>query len=397
MKVKISKIKQIAILVVSLGLFFSCSEKRKLEGKITFVFSSNVRAQLDPCGWKKNPLGGLSRKLTYVNQIKEKGIDPIILDAGEALFPSPFVLDNTRSADEYKAKSFIKGFQDIGCDAINIGKYDLAGGHKFLKNIIDSTSIPFISANLRIKETGKLFSKPYVLIDRDPFRVGVIGLTNLIEEKNNYFTIDDMYETGNKYIEEVRKIADLIILLVNADRKEKKVIQDKFVNADYIIMSHDITRTRKGQQQPKDKPPVFNPGKQGKYLGILELEISDLDSKFVDIGYFEKIIETSKRRLENYQKKDPNTPLKKLYSDNQSVYRQIVNIEQQLNEAQSTLNKSVNKTKFDLIGMSRKIKDDSRMLDFVDQCLAKEKIMRGDTSVYPKHKHGHNHNHNHKW
>ena len=86
------------------------------------------------------------------------------------------------------------------------------------------------------------------------------------------FVLDDIYKTVKKYIKEVRKKADLVVLLINADKKEKQILQNEFVDADYIVMSHDISRTRKGHPQPKDKPPVYNPGKQGKYLALLELE-----------------------------------------------------------------------------------------------------------------------------
>jgi len=217
-----------------------------------------------------------------------------------------------------------------------------------------------------------------------------------LDKGNRDFVLDDMYKTGQKYIKEVRKKADLVVLLINADKKEKQILQNEFVDADYIVMSHDISRTRKGHPQPKDKPPVYNPGKQGKYLALLELEISDLDSNFVDISYYEKIRENSKRRLENFQRKDPKTPLKELYEDNQAVFRQIVNLENQLNEAELAINTALNMNKFDLIPMSQKIKDDKTMIAFVSQCLAKEKKLRGDTSIFPKDNHKHNHDHDHK-
>ena len=148
----------------------------------------------------------------------------MILDAGEVLFDSPIVLDNTRSADEYKARNIIKGYEEIGCNAINIGGYELAGGVKFLQSIMDSTDIPFISANLRNKSTGKLFTDPYVIVDREPFRIGIIGLTNLLKDGNKYIVMDDIYESGKKYMKEIRRKADLVVILVNADKKEKQVV-----------------------------------------------------------------------------------------------------------------------------------------------------------------------------
>ncbi len=295
------------------------------------------------------------------------------------LFDSPLVLDNTRSADEYKAKNIIKGYEKIGCDAINIGGYELAGGVKFLQNIMDSTDIPFISANLRNKSTGKLFADPYVIVDREPFRVGVIGLTSLLKDGNKYIVMDDIYKSGKKYMKEVRKKADIVIMLVNADRKEKQILQDEFKGADYIVISRDISRTRQGQPQQKSVTPVYCPGKQGKYMAFMEMDITHIDSPYVDVSYYNKLIQNSERRIANYQKKNPDIPLKELYSDNQAVYRQIVTLEKQLVDAKDQIANARNKVDFELIPMSKKITDNPKMLSFVDGILAKDKQLRGSS------------------
>jgi 2',3'-cyclic-nucleotide 2'-phosphodiesterase (5'-nucleotidase family) len=303
----------------------------------------------------------------------------VILDAGEVLFDSPIVLDNTRSADEYKARNIIKGYEEIGCNAINIGGYELAGGVKFLQSIMDSTDIPFISANLRNKSTGKLFTDPYVIVDREPFRVGVIGLTSLIKDGNKFIVMDDIYISGKKYMKEIRKKADIVIMLVNADRKEKQILQDEFKGADYIVISRDISRTRQGQPQQKSVTPVYCPGKQGKYMAFMEMDITHIDSPYVDVSYYNKLIQNSERRIANYQKKNPDIPLKELYSDNQAVYRQIVTLEKQLVDAKDQIANARNKVDFELIPMSKKITDNPKMLSFVDGILAKDKQLRGSS------------------
>jgi len=270
----------------------------------------------------------------------------------------------------------VKGYEDIGCDVINIGGYELAGGGEFLDSILQSTTIPFISANLISRSTGKLFTNPYVILERPPFKVGVIGITNLLKKDNTYFDLDNMYEAGNKYIRDLKRKTDIIVLMVNAEGKDKHNIQDNFTDADYIIMSRDISRTRKGHPQAKDRPPIYNPGKQGKYMGLLELEIAHIDSNFVDVSYYDKLIDNSKRRLANFQKKDPDTPLKELYSENQAIYRQIITLEKQLVESEEITKNATNKIKFDLIPMNRGIKDDEEMLAFVDHILLKDGEMR---------------------
>ena len=137
------------------------------ENSATFIVTGNVRAEPNLCGWKSNQMGGLSRKLAYINTLKNKNVNPIILDVGDALFAHPqYTLLNLPRV-KYIAKAILEGYEKIGCDALNIGEYDLAGGYHFLKSLEKKSTIPFISANLREKETGDLAFKPYVIIKQN--------------------------------------------------------------------------------------------------------------------------------------------------------------------------------------------------------------------------------------
>ena len=180
-------------------------------------------------------------------------------------------------------------------------------------------------------------------------------------------------------MKEIRKKADIVIMLVNADRKEKQVLQDEFKDADYIVISRDIARTKQGQPHQKNVTPVFCPGKQGKYMAFMEMDITHIDSPYVDVSYYNKLIQNSERRIANYQKKNPDIPLKELYSDNQAVYRQIVTLEKQLVDAKDQIANARNKVDFELIPMSKKITDNPKMLSFVDGILAKDKQLRGSS------------------
>ena len=83
------KTKENSSIVISilLGLFlFSCSKTTDKEGSATLVVTGNVHSQLDPCGWKRNPTGGLPRKATFINKLRNDGMNPIILDAGDLFF-----------------------------------------------------------------------------------------------------------------------------------------------------------------------------------------------------------------------------------------------------------------------------------------------------------------------
>ena len=70
-------------LILSLSLVlanFSPSESIKL------ILTANVNGETDPCGWKKMPMGGLARKSTIINDIRQDGYTVLIADAGNLFF-----------------------------------------------------------------------------------------------------------------------------------------------------------------------------------------------------------------------------------------------------------------------------------------------------------------------
>ena len=50
------------------------------------IASANINNEIDPCGWKKKPTGGLARRATVVDEFKNSIKDYYIVDAGNLLF-----------------------------------------------------------------------------------------------------------------------------------------------------------------------------------------------------------------------------------------------------------------------------------------------------------------------
>ena len=61
-------------------------------------------------------MGGLSRKLTAINDLRYHGKDPIILDAGDLLFTVPSVVDSNRASEIFRGSAMLDGFEKVGCD-----------------------------------------------------------------------------------------------------------------------------------------------------------------------------------------------------------------------------------------------------------------------------------------
>ena len=95
-------------------------------------------------------MGGLSRRYVKVQELRTEGKNPIIIDAGDLFFSTTNLNENNIESEEFRADAVLKGYDKIGYDAINVGKYELLNGLSFLKIMTSKTDIPFLSANLRL-------------------------------------------------------------------------------------------------------------------------------------------------------------------------------------------------------------------------------------------------------
>ena len=118
------------------------------QGQATLVVTGSVHGQLDPCGWKKKPLGGLSRKLVSINTMRQEGSAPVILDAGDLFFSTSVLDGSNRVSEQFRAIAILKGYEKIGCDAINVGQYELSEGIEILLESEQKSKIHLISAIL---------------------------------------------------------------------------------------------------------------------------------------------------------------------------------------------------------------------------------------------------------
>ena len=317
-----------------------------------------------------------------------------MLDAGDMFFSTKNLNKDNIESERYRANVMIEAYQNIGYDAINIGNYELLAGLEFLKSVDDKCSIPFISANLKDPKTEKLLFDPYVIIERNGLKIGIIGVTNLKPDTLESVQSTDYVQAGNKIINKIKNEVDLIALMANVNRQDQQELSNTFSNADFIFTSGSTNMTRKNTPQKDNGPYVYSFGKQGKYLSVLSTEIKNSSQKLVDVSTYESKIKSINKRFERLQKKDPEKSLEEIYSDQANVLKLIDQYKQDLAKAETSIKDAVNTLKFETIALNRGVKDDKEVLAFVDQSLATckrlDKSPKKNKEASHSHK-GHNH------
>jgi len=301
--------------------------------------------------------------------MRQEGRDPVILDAGDLFFSTPELNDSNRVSEQFRANAILKGYGKIGCDAINVGHHELSAGLEFLLESARKSTIPFISANLRDADTYKLLFEPYLLIQRQGLTIGVVGLTNLVPDTTSAVVMEDYLAAGRRVIDRIRGRVDVVVVLVNSERKSYGVLPQEFPKADLIYTSGSTMMTRPMMKQAEEGPYLYSSGREGRYLNVTDLNIMDKKKPLVNVSYLQENMKYTRRKLDRLGDADPEKSLEELYAGQKNVLNTISQGRAGIARAATTLESAVNTLHFQNAAMDKSIKDDTDMAAFVSQSL----------------------------
>ena len=314
-------------------------------------------------------MGGLPRRYTKVKEIRESGAEPLIVDAGDFFFSTKKIDVRNKQSEKFRAEFILEGFETIGYDVVNVGEYELLLGLPFLKKMSEKVKIPFISANVKDSKSNELIFKPYQIIEKNGLKIGVIGLTNNLPDSSKSMIADDYIKSGLEYVKKVSSISDIIVLLVNSDRKSQSSLVENFPDVDFIVTSGSTNMSRKNSPQKEGGPYFYSCGKQGKYLLQVDMNIKNSKEPIVDISNYKNSLKSINKRFERLQKKDPEKTLEEIYSDQANVLSLIKKYRIELEDSKKAISSAINTIEYNTVGLNRKVKDDKDMLAFIKKSL----------------------------
>ena len=346
-------------------------------------------------------MGGLSRKFVKIQEIRDNGVEPLIVDAGDLFFSTKNIDTKNKNSEMFRARSIINGYSKIGYDVINIGHYEVLNGLPFLKEIVKNSDIPFVSANLKDPNADTLIFNPYQIVTRGNLDIGVLGVTNLLPDTTKSMSADDYIQSCIKYSKELSEKVDIVVALVNATRSDQSKLAEQLPDVDFIVTSGSTNMSRPNSSQKEGGPFLYSCGKQGKYLLSLDVKINDASSPFVDVSAEEKKIKNINKRFERLQKKDPDKKLEEIYADQQNVLNLIRKYRDDIQASESLISSASNTIKFQTTPLNKKTGEDKELLSFVTSAVktcnslappqAKRSSKSGKRKKNPDPHAGHNH------
>lgn len=197
---------------------------------IALFYSMGIRGNLEVCGCPIHPLGGVARRMGYINAFRKRSPDAAVLqvDAGY-IFSDDMNLDGTDLRADAKLMNdwIVRANEVMGLDVVNLGFRDLLYAGSLLKpdaNLKPEKS-SLISANVKAAGPDRVSPAPYVIKIvtgkrlSQPVRIAFIGLSDVAPDERkdqvakSGFVIDDPLTAARAALDEVRDKADVTVIV----------------------------------------------------------------------------------------------------------------------------------------------------------------------------------------
>ncbi len=269
-------------------LLAGCSQNQNLT--LNVIHTNDLHSHLLPFNDYANCsidsedcLGGFARLVTFLQKEKQNP-NTLVLDAGDRFTGTSFY---TLTKSQYLTPLF----KMMPYDVITLGNHEFDDNLSQTESFLSDWQVPVVVANMNVPSTETLSSlvKPFVILEREQRKIGVIGLltpeTNVM--KPSGIQITDIHETLTRTIDILKQEnVDIIFVLSHIGLMADKEIAKHFPDIDVIVGGHSHSLLSNDAQQfnridnypivcNEGKTVVVSVGKGGQFVGKLSVEFDE--------------------------------------------------------------------------------------------------------------------------
>ncbi len=194
----------------------------------------------------------------------------LLVDAGDYAHP-------TMTHEDRENWFILRSMGGMRYDAMTLGELELYRGTDYVQSILDSTRVPVTLANARFTAGNKPIGEPYLIHQAGDVTYGIIGLIgqDFGEGKEKFselgFTIDEPFETAAKLVPEVKKKADVVVVLAHLGSADAFQLPKAVKGIDVVVFGHYPGTVAPTQVEGA---VTVRPGQRGQYMGETKLVLS---------------------------------------------------------------------------------------------------------------------------
>ncbi|MBI4041101.1 MAG: hypothetical protein HY390_04460 [Deltaproteobacteria bacterium] len=257
--------------LVSIALALSsCKKDKNLNQNLTFVYTSQILGEIEPCGCKYRPLGGFARQKKLVDQLHQEKNLVIGLDSGDLFFKSFSASSHEEAHWAPQAEFMVSIFNDLNYVAIGLGETDFALGVNFLKKLEKKAKFSFLNANLVDKTTGRPLFIPHLIRSYGNHKIGFFSVIDSNLNLPMTVQVLDPIVVAQKIVKELRPQVDILIALSHLEFSNDERWVKAVSGIDFVFGGHGGERLEAPISIGKTR--IFQASQLGKYVGVLKWE-----------------------------------------------------------------------------------------------------------------------------
>lgn len=301
------------IIFFSVGVTFTYAQTRTIELKL--IETSDIHGNYFPYNYVDlcEGKGSLARIQTYVKEERQKyGENLLLLDNGDILEgqPTAYYYNYIDTVSPHLCSDIMNY---MGYDAGNFGNHDIEAGQSVFERWVNECDFPVLSANLTREKDGSVYSRPYVVLEREGVRIAVLGLTTaaipawVCKSLWCGLAFTDLEESARKWMKIIKDTEnpDVVVGLFHSGRKARLIanrykddvaleIARRVPGFDLIMMGHDHSLfCDKIVNMDGDSVLLVNPGYDGIAVADVVLTLKMKKGKVVDRSISGKLVDTN--------------------------------------------------------------------------------------------------------
>ncbi|MGB3403599.1 MAG: 5'-nucleotidase C-terminal domain-containing protein [Microcoleaceae cyanobacterium] len=343
------------IVLIILGLLIVFAFHNFLVQKQSFslrvLHTNDHHAHLESVTVDQQQLGGISRRKTLIDQLRQTSETPtLLLDAGD-------IFQGTLYFNQYLGKADLPFYNDLNYTAVAVGNHEFDQGQQVLASFLKSADFSMLSANLEMAKKSPLQGqiKPWIIKEIEGEKIGILGLTTretkTLSSPGEGIEFNDEVIAAKTAVEELEKQdINKIIALTHIGLSQDLKLAEQVDGIDIIIGGH--SHTPLGQmlgaklpypiveQTPNgDTILVATDWEWGKYLGDLQVEFDRkghitewkgnphaIDESIQPSAEFEQKLQAFKQPLEKLRQTVIGQTQVKLEGDRAKIRTQETNL-----------------------------------------------------------------------
>jgi 2',3'-cyclic-nucleotide 2'-phosphodiesterase (5'-nucleotidase family) len=233
--------------------------------ELTIAFSNDMIGEIRSCGCAANDYGGLGRRATYIEGLRKRSKNFLLLEGGD--FSGLGV-----NYGEQKGRLTMQAMSYMGYDGVVVGEKDFAHGVDYLVDRVRALKLPVVVANLFDAKTDSLLFPPLrVFATSGGLTVGVIGVLGADiafpdTVAAGRLRVADPKAAVEREVSRIRGDVDIVVVLAHMTGAGARRLAEKVPGIDVVVMGHEARPVRKA---PKSGDAyMITTSNRGRFIGI---------------------------------------------------------------------------------------------------------------------------------